>query len=90
MSLLSNEFDIILIDLQMDLCNCWEKDFLEYSNVKVVNGYFQNVGEYDCIVSPANSFGLMDGGIDLVIRDVFGMSLQNRVQEKILNEYYGE
>ena len=32
----------------------------------------------------------MDGGIDLVIRNYFGMSLQYRVQKMIQKEFYGE
>ena len=36
-----------------------------------------------CIVSPANSYGLMDGGYDLAITDWFGESLQKKVQKYI-------
>ncbi len=44
----------------------------------------------DAIVSPANSFGFMDGGIDLAYRRHFGMELQSRVQAKIKDEFFGE
>ena len=44
----------------------------------------------DCVVSPANSFGLMDGGYDLAITEYFGDQLQNRVQKYIIDHYYGE
>lgn len=42
------------------------------------------------MVSPANSFGLMDGGIDAEIIAFFGSSLMERVQQRILEEYVGE
>ena len=42
------------------------------------------------MVSPANSFGLMDGGVDLAIIQFFGMDLMDRVQEHILEHFRGE
>ncbi len=42
------------------------------------------------MVSAANSFGLMDGGVDAAIIDFFGPALMQRVQKRILAEYLGE
>jgi O-acetyl-ADP-ribose deacetylase (regulator of RNase III) len=42
------------------------------------------------MVSPANSFGLMDGGIDAAITKYFGKELMQRVQARIMQEYCGE
>jgi O-acetyl-ADP-ribose deacetylase (regulator of RNase III) len=42
------------------------------------------------MVSAANSFGLMDGGVDLAITNFFGPALQARVQQVILACYDGE
>lgn len=50
--------------------------------------YFQRPA--DAIVSPANSFGIMDGGLDLAIRDELGFSVQDRVQAVIVEKYHGE
>lgn len=41
------------------------------------------------MVSAANSFGLMDGGIDAAITDFFGKQLPVRVQARIISEYGG-
>lgn len=90
MSKSHREFKLILVDVQRELCEEWEKAFKEFSSVSIFNGVFQNVTEYDCMVSPANSFGLMDGGIDLAIRHFFGMQIQKDVQKIIRNEFYGE
>ena len=46
--------------------------------------------DVQCVVSPANAFGLMDGGYDYAITDYFGGQLQERVQEYILKNYGGE
>lgn len=42
------------------------------------------------VVSPANSFGFMDGGVDWVYAKFFGESLQKRVQSVIQNNRSGE
>ncbi|WP_378184156.1 macro domain-containing protein [Aquimarina sp. SS2-1] len=83
-------FQITLIDLQQELCNEWEQLFKDFSKIQVVHGKFEFVKDFDCLVSPANSFGLMDGGIDLAIRNYFGMKLQYNVQKRIQKEFYGE
>ncbi|MEO9826904.1 MAG: macro domain-containing protein, partial [Paracoccaceae bacterium] len=44
----------------------------------------------DAIVSPANSYGFMDGGIDAVYTEHFGEIVQTRVRENILYDHYGE
>jgi O-acetyl-ADP-ribose deacetylase (regulator of RNase III) len=81
---------LILVDPKEQLCEAWEKAFQAYAEVEVFNGRFEQIAEYDCMVSAANSFGLMDGGVDLAISNYFGNSLQARVQEVILNSYNGE
>src|SRR5215475_610327 len=42
------------------------------------------------MVSAANSFGLMDGGVDLAIVRFFGFELMDRVQDRVLTDYLGE
>src|SRR5262245_9606954 len=44
----------------------------------------------DAMVSPANSFGFMDGGLDAGICDRFGWDLQKRVQDLIRSRHDGE
>jgi len=44
----------------------------------------------DAIVSPANSFGFMDGGIDLLYSKYFGWSLQTDLQALLAEQHYGE
>ena len=44
----------------------------------------------DAIVSPANSYGFMDGGIDAIYTEHFGEIVQTRVRENILYEHHGE
>jgi O-acetyl-ADP-ribose deacetylase (regulator of RNase III) len=58
--------------------------------VEVVNDGFASLKKFDCMVSAANSFGLMDGGVDLAILDFFGIELMDRIQERIVVDYLGE
>lgn len=44
----------------------------------------------DAIVSPANSFGFMDGGVDALFLKRFGVELQERVQAVIAKDHGGE
>ena len=86
----SKNFQIILVDVNKFLCEEWQKAFIKYPNVSVINDYFENLEAYDCMVSAANSFGIMDGGIDKAITQYFGIELQHQVQKVIMDEYFGE
>lgn len=81
---------LILIDPNPALCDTWRKAFAGLPHVDVASGYFQYLKEYDCMVSPANSFGLMDGGVDAAITNFFGQQLMERVQRHIIEHYRGE
>lgn len=81
-------FKLVLCDPNRGLCDELEKYF-QFPDVEVVCDVFQNI-EFDCVVSAANSFGLMDGGIDGAIIDHFGLQLQTKVQRAIIRDYAGE
>lgn len=82
--------NLILCDKNLMLCSEWQKLFKNEPGVKVIYSNFEAVPEYDCIVSPANSFGIMDGGFDLALVRYFGQDLIKKVQTKIKNKYAGE
>lgn len=62
------------------------------SNTDEVKVLWGNILEHaaDAIVSPANSHGFMDGGIDRAYRDFFGQPVQERLQELIVRNHGGE
>jgi O-acetyl-ADP-ribose deacetylase (regulator of RNase III) len=82
--------NLILVDPKPDLCAAYHERFAGLPNVEIVQGRFENLPEFDCMVSAANSFGLMDGGVDLAIIDFFGAELERKVQQRILENYLGE
>jgi O-acetyl-ADP-ribose deacetylase (regulator of RNase III) len=80
---------IYLIDKSQPLVQAWQAAFADCPAVEAVAGsYFQRAA--DAIVSPANSFGIMDGGLDLALRDELGYSVENKLQEAIVRDYHGE
>ncbi len=79
---------LVLVDPQPALCEAWRAVFADQAAVTVVEGYFEDLEEFDCLVSPANSYGIMDGGVDLAIRRFFA-DIQDRVQERILADFLG-
>ncbi|MEH2030583.1 MAG: macro domain-containing protein [Nostoc sp.] len=81
---------LILVAPDSLLCAAFQQHFNYLPNVEIVNDYFEWLPDFDCMVSPANSFGMMDGGIDAAIIRFFGHSLMARVQQRILEDYLGE
>ncbi|AEF86163.1 appr-1-p processing domain protein [Treponema primitia ZAS-2] len=80
---------ILLRDLSKEIVDAWATVFNGYSDVEVSCGNIFDA-KADAIVSPANSFGFMDGGIDLVYSHYFGWDLQKKLQKTIQKDYYGE
>jgi O-acetyl-ADP-ribose deacetylase (regulator of RNase III) len=81
---------LILVDPNYELSQAFRSRFDYLPNVEIANCSFEQLPSYDCLVSPANSFGMMDGGVDAAITKFFGISLMERVQQKILDDYLGE
>lgn len=46
-------------------------------------------GRHDAIIAAGNSFGIMDGGLDLVYRNHFGMEIQDRTRAAINSKWGG-
>jgi O-acetyl-ADP-ribose deacetylase (regulator of RNase III) len=80
---------IFLIGRSPPLVHAWQEAFADCAEVQPLGGdYFQRAA--DAIVSPANSFGIMDGGLDRAIRDQLGDSVQLKVQDAIVEKHHGE
>lgn len=82
-------FKLILSAISEDLFLAFKKHFEKFPQVEVVFRPFEQT-QFDCVVSAANSFGLMDGGVDQCITDYFGNQMMKRVQNQIITDFYGE
>lgn len=72
------EVQLTLVDPNKELCDAWQTAFGNAAGVSVVCGRFEGLPAVDCMVSAANSFGLMDGGVDLAITRYFYTSVDLR------------
>lgn len=84
-----NDLTITLADLNPEIVEAWRAEFARYPRVTVVcQSIFD--AKADAIVSPANSFGVMDGGLDGKIRNFFGLRIEQIVRDRINREFFGE
>jgi O-acetyl-ADP-ribose deacetylase (regulator of RNase III) len=81
--------EIHLCTLDPAMTQAWSKHFGSAPGVSIHEGDIV-AKKADAILSPANSFGFMDGGIDLAYSHFFGWDLQDRLQETLSRDYGGE
>lgn len=91
-----------LRDISPSLVTAWREAFAGLEDVEISQGdiFSRKTGvigpedpidvRADAVVSPANSFGFMDGGIDAVFTYQLGPQVQAAVQKKIVSEWAGE
>ena len=75
---------IQLVDRNKEMCDQWSNYFKGCDDIVVHQGDFFDLPT-DCVVSPANSFGFMDGGLDAAITQKLGRGVQNRIQANLRN-----
>jgi len=81
--------NLILAAVETPLADAWERFCGDLDFVRIYRGSIFDV-PCDAMVSPANSFGFMDGGIDLLYSRFFGWELEARLQAVIRERHYGE
>ncbi len=81
--------NLVFVGMNQDVVSAWREYFQECPQVSVKCG---SIFEVDCdaLVSPANSFGYMDGGLDMQISQFFGWHVQERLQKTIRDRHFGE
>ena len=80
---------IILSSIDEPLAQAWESYCGDLDGVEIHRGNILNL-KVDAVVSPANSFGFMDGGIDMVYSQHFGWNVQQQLQNQIKHLHHGE
>ncbi len=84
---------IYLLDRNLEMFLEWEAQFADCPEVDVVMddfSHFMSNHKIQCVVSPANSYGFMNGGYDKAITDYFGTELMDAVQQYIIENFFGE
>ena len=88
------EFVFVLRDIYGEMVTSWGTVFgaeCYKQSFHISKGdIFKGAKQADAIVSPANSFGFMDGGIDMAYSLYFGWQMQTRLQEVLRAKHNGE
>lgn len=85
----ANALKISLCDKNPEIAQQLAIAFDGVKNVEVLCGNILNL-RADALVSPANSFGDMSGGLDKAIDDFFKGKAQQKLQEAIAYHFLGE
>lgn len=80
---------IILSDLNKNLVEAWKKFFADQQDVLITEADITRLN-CDAVVSPGNSFGFMDGGLDYALSERFGWDIEKRLQKIIRESPEGE
>ena len=80
---MKKELQLFLVHYNMpELGKAWCRFFDNQPNVNVVEADIFDIN-VDAIVSPGNSFGFMDGGLDLLISKRMGWAIQTELKKRI-------
>jgi O-acetyl-ADP-ribose deacetylase (regulator of RNase III) len=82
------DLKIKLCDINQEMVNAWKNCFESYPEVEITKGNIFEI-DADALVSPANSFGFMGGGLDYHINKFFDFKLESKVQNVIRKKYNG-
>lgn len=80
---------ILLAAREPGLLEAWKKSCGDLDCVAIHGGSILDA-HCDAVVSPTNSFGFMDAGIDALYSQHFGWHVQDRLRRRILEEHHGE
>ncbi|QES51770.1 Appr-1-p processing protein [Streptomyces venezuelae] len=79
---------VVLTDVNPDVVEAWRAAFADTPGIEIRTGSILDE-EVDAWVSPTNSRGRMDGGVDAVIKRYLGAGIQLRVQRAIRDRFAG-
>lgn len=79
---------VVLADINPKVVAAWRQSFEENDEVDIIHGSMldQTTSAW---VSPTNSAGRMDGGLDLVIKNYLGGGIEKKVQAAIKERHHG-
>ncbi|GAA4957735.1 hypothetical protein GCM10023205_20200 [Yinghuangia aomiensis] len=79
---------VVLADINGDVVEAWRAAFADEPGIEIRKGSILDQ-HVDAWVSPTNSRGRMDGGLDAVVKRHLGAGIQLRVQRAIRDRFAG-
>jgi O-acetyl-ADP-ribose deacetylase (regulator of RNase III) len=80
--------DVKLVDINPAMVRAWRHAFEKNAEVDVVHGSMLDQ-RVDAWVSPTNSAGSMDGGLDLAVKRRLGDGIERRIKGEIARRFGG-
>ncbi|MFJ8104897.1 macro domain-containing protein [Streptomyces sp. NPDC096132] len=80
--------EVVLTDVNAKVVEAWRAAFADTPGITIRKGSILDT-TVDAWVSPTNARGLMNGGVDAVIKRHLGAGIQLRVQRAIRDEFGG-
>jgi O-acetyl-ADP-ribose deacetylase (regulator of RNase III) len=82
--------NVWLIHPEVEMCDAFRHWFQGLPNTTIIQAKFEALPPHDCFVTAANSFGIMNAGIDAAVIRLHGEALMKSIQFRIMDEYLGE
>jgi len=79
---------VVLTDIDDDVVDAWRAAFADTPGIEIRKGSILDE-KVDAWVTPTNSRGRMDGGVDAAIKRYLGAGIQLRVQRAIRDRFAG-
>ncbi|WP_236242700.1 macro domain-containing protein [Streptomyces sp. CC228A] len=79
---------VVLTDVNREVVEAWRAAFADTPGIEIRRGSILDE-RVDAWVSPTNSRGRMDGGVDAAVRRYLGAGIQLRVQRAIRDHFAG-
>ncbi|MEU9034523.1 macro domain-containing protein [Streptomyces sp. NPDC048352] len=79
---------VVLTDVNTDVVESWRAAFADTPGIEIRQGSILDE-DVDAWVSPTNSRGRMDGGVDAAVKRFLGAGIQLRVQRAIRDRFAG-
>jgi O-acetyl-ADP-ribose deacetylase (regulator of RNase III) len=79
---------VILTDINPEVVRAWGAAFADIPEIEIRTGSILDA-DVDAWVSPTNSRGRMDGGVDAAVKRYLGAGIQLRVQRAIRDRFAG-
>jgi O-acetyl-ADP-ribose deacetylase (regulator of RNase III) len=86
--MLTKIVDVVLVDINPRMVKAWQQAFGRNPEVRIKQGSMLDMA-VDAWVTPTNSLGRMDGGLDLAIKNFLGPGVEREVKREIARRYGG-
>ena len=82
--------ELLIIVTEPEAARAFSQRFESLPNVTVNELWLEEVNRFDCFVTAANSYGIMNAGIDAAVVKLFGEQVMTAAQDRIREDYLGE